>query len=284
MKKYLLICSLLLIAIIISCKKDDKLDDVALNGLGGDTWKRTALDNWLYDSLTAPYNIELKYKWDQSEFDMSYTLVPPREEQVIPVAQAIRNLWIEPYNQATGAVLFMKMYSPKLVVLSGIPAARTDGTGLAGVAEDGLKIILYDVNSFNKKDQASIDRIMHLLHHEFTHILNQKKAYPVEFKKVSAGSYTDGWLLAENPVGSGFVSKYAMKAPDEDFAEMVAYMLVKGKEEYEAYLHAAPDYENGIPKLREKEALVVQYFKDAYHVDFYDLQTRVQQAKKAFMD
>lgn len=143
MKKYLLICSLLLIAIIISCKKDDKLDDVALNGLGGDTWKRTALDNWLYDSLTAPYNIELKYKWDQSEFDMSYTLVPPREEQVIPVAQAIRNLWIEPYNQATGAVLFMKMYSPKLVVLSGIPAARTDGTGLAGVAEDGLKIILY---------------------------------------------------------------------------------------------------------------------------------------------
>ncbi|WP_142688142.1 substrate import-associated zinc metallohydrolase lipoprotein [Chitinophaga polysaccharea] len=283
MKKYLLICSLLLIAIIISCKKDDKLDDVVLNGLGG-TWKRTALDNWLYDSLTAPYNIELKYKWDQSEFDMSYTLVPPREEQVIPVARAIRNLWIEPYDQATGTALFMKMYSPKLVVLSGVPAARTDGAGIMGVAEDGLKIILYDVNSFSKKDKRAIDRIMHLLHHEFTHILNQKKAYPVEFNKVSAGSYTDGWQQAENPVSLSFVSNYAMKAPEEDFAEMVAFMLGRGKEEYEAYLHTAPDYEKGIQKLREKEALVVQYFKDAYHIDFYDLQTRVQQAKKAFMD
>jgi substrate import-associated zinc metallohydrolase lipoprotein len=284
MKKNLLICFLLLTAITISCSREDKLN-LALNGLGGDTWERTALDNWLYDSLTAPFNIELKYKWDQSEYDMAYTLVPPREEKVIPVAQALRKLWIETYNQEAGTDLFMKTYAPKQVVLSGSPALNSDGTAVQGLAEGGLKILLFDINSFDRKNHTLVNSMTHLLHHEFTHILNQKKAYPVEFNHITAGDYTSGWTVArEDPLTLGFVSNYARKDPGEDFAEIVAYMLKMGKEGYEEYLNTVPDNEDGIQKLRKKEALVVQYFRETYKLDFYSLQARVQLARKALTD
>lgn len=207
------------------------------------------------------------------------------EDKVIPVAQAVRKLWIDPYNEETGTTLFMKMYTPKQVVLSGILAANSNGTGVMGTAEDGLKITLFKVNDFDRKSPGSVDEILHLLHHEFTHILNQKKAYPVAFNNITPEGYTGDWVGAdEDPLTLGFVSDYARKHPAEDFAEMVANMLVKGKEGYEAYLHSTRNNDAGIQKLREKEALVVQYFKDAYQIDFYSLQTRVQLAKKAFMN
>lgn len=284
MKKKILICSLLLVVITISCRKEDNLN-VALNGLGGDTWKRTALDNWIYDSLTVPYNIELKYKWDQSEFDMSYDLVPPREDMVIPAARAIRKLWLEPYSEEAGTDLFMKMYTPKQVVLSGVLAVNLNGRGDGGMAEDGIRIILYNINWIANENKNIVTNMLHLLHHEFTHILNQKKAYPVEFNKITAGGYTNAWLTDNTyPLKLGFISGYARKSPQEDFAEMASQMLIMGKEEYEAYLHAVPGNDDGIQKLRDKEALVVQYFKDAYQIDFYSLQTRVQLAKKAYLN
>lgn len=284
MKKKILISSLLLVVITISCRKEDNLD-VALNGLGGDTWKRTALDNWIYDSLTVPYNIELKYKWDQSEFDMSYDLVPPREDMVIPVARAIRMLWIEPYNEEAGTDLFMKMYAPKQVVLAGVPAVNLNGIADGGMAEDGLRIILYNINWIGDNNRDIANSMMHLLHHEFAHILYQEKAYPAEFNKITASSYTSVWFSDDtDPLKLGFVSSYARKNPGEDFAEMVSQMLIMGKDEYEAYLHTVPGNDDGIQKLRDKEALVVQYFKDAYQIDFYSLQAHVQLAKKRYLN
>src|SRR5262252_6785298 len=83
---------------LVSCKKDDDLGNVnEIIGLGGDTWVKTDLDKWIYDTLTVPYNIAVKYKWDQFEFDLNKTLVPPREDVIKPVMRSVKKVWMDTY-------------------------------------------------------------------------------------------------------------------------------------------------------------------------------------------
>ena len=87
MKLILKITAIVLtISVFASCEKKDDLDTSNLLGLGGDTWTKGAIDKWLYDSMTKPYNVDVKYRWDPWEVDLSATLVPPEESQVIPVS------------------------------------------------------------------------------------------------------------------------------------------------------------------------------------------------------
>src|SRR6185503_7994734 len=101
MKTVKLIIAALSIGIIAaSCKKEDALGNVDnIPGLGGDTWAPGAIDVWIFDTLTVPYNIGVKYKWDQSELNDFFDkiLVPPREEKVIPLMSSIKKAWINVY-------------------------------------------------------------------------------------------------------------------------------------------------------------------------------------------
>ena len=90
-----------------SCKKEAPLPPLEdIPGLGGDTWVKGPIDYWIYDTLTAPYNIAVKYKWDQGEIDLDKTLVPPREEQIIPVMGSITKVWINTYVAEAGLLFF----------------------------------------------------------------------------------------------------------------------------------------------------------------------------------
>ncbi|MBD0293698.1 MAG: hypothetical protein ICV84_00635, partial [Flavisolibacter sp.] len=94
-KPLLVVLTILLFA---SCKKEEPLGNVdAISGLGGDVWAQGPIDKWIYDNLTVPYNIAVKYKWDQSEIELNKTVVPMREEQVIPVMSSIKKTWIDVY-------------------------------------------------------------------------------------------------------------------------------------------------------------------------------------------
>ncbi|PUZ23865.1 substrate import-associated zinc metallohydrolase lipoprotein [Chitinophaga costaii] len=288
MKFYKTVLLLLIITSSITACRKDKALNADITGLGGDTWAQGPIDKWLYDSMVVTNNIEMKYKWDQSEFDMEYTLVPPLEEQVIPTAKAVIRMWINPYNEEAGDSSFMKIYSPKQIVLSGSLAVQTDGSAVQGLAEGGLKILLFGINSFDPTNFSQVSEMGHLMHHEFTHILNQKKAYPIEFNKVTPDGYSGNWTVAaENSWTIGFVSNYARKEPGEDFAEQTSYMLIMGKAAYDSVVqHPFPDFpdslnnDDGIAKLKAKEKLVVDYFKDAYNLDFYSLQNKVQEGLK----
>ncbi len=286
MKNNKLLILFLIIGCSVACSKKDDLGK-PLTGLGGDTWASGPIDKWLYDSLVVPDNIEVKYKWDQSLFDMVYTLVPPKEEKVIPAMRDVIQFWIKPYNAEAGdSGLFMKNYAPKQLVLSGSIAIDPAGQAVAGLAEGGLQILLFGINDFVPDDYGSVADMAHLIHHEFTHILNQKKAYPTAYNLVTPSGYTGDWTVTQdNPWTLGFVSNYSRKAPGEDIAELVSTMLVMGRHAYDSALyHPYPLFpdslnnDDGISKLRQKEQIVVQYFNDSYHLDFYSLQTRVQAA------
>ena len=289
--------------ILISCKKEDELGNVDnIPGLGGDTWVPGPIDNWISDTLTTPYNIAVKYKWDQGELqdDFNKNLVPPKEEKVIPIMSAIKKVWINTYITEAG-LDFFKNISPKFFILVGSPA-YSNGSIKLGTAEGGRKVTLYDVNNFRIKgmpgyvlsDTDNVKQVFHTIHHEFAHILDQTIKVPVEFSQSSASSYTSDWLnvLAGDARNDGFISQYANSKKEEDWAEMVSLMIVEGKGSFDQYVDGI-NYTGTTPngttaaqakaRLRQKEAAVVSYYKQSWNIDFYSLQARSKAAINALL-
>ena len=283
-----------------SCKKDtiDLSQIENITGLGGDTWVAGPIDNWINDTLTIPYNISVKYKWDQFEdlADITKTLVPPKEESIIPILSAVKRVWIDSYiNEASEG--FFKKITPKFFYMIGSPAFESNGAIKLGVAEGGRKIILLNINSIKMKgmpeyalsDSNSSKEMFHTIHHEFGHILHQNIIYPIEFKNLNPNLITSNWqdhYPDEIAWNDGFVSAYAMNTNDDDFVETVSLMLVNGKGWFENLIASIPagvtdrgtTQQQAIARLRSKEAIVVNYFKQVYGIDFYKLQTRVRTA------
>lgn len=300
--KYIVVALGLSIA-VSSCNKEDALDvDATISGLGGDTWTGSQIDKWLYDSLVKPYNIGVKYKWDQFEFDISRTLVPPDEDKVIPVWSVLKDVWIKPYVAEAGPIFFNK-YSPKSFILAGSNSYNDNGSVILGTAEGGRKIVLYAVNKFRVKgmpgytpgtDSSFIKTyFIQTIHHEFAHILHQNVMYPQDYKRVNPILYTgQNWINVATAQArlDGFITPYAASGYDDDFAEMVAIMLVEGKVGFDRILtNLTGTSANGTTAatartyLRAKETLIVNYFKQVWDMDFYSLQNRCRTALNQYL-
>lgn len=266
---------ILLLTLLLACSKKEYLD-TDLPGLGGETWVKGPLDFWLDTNFVNPYNIEVKYRFDRYELSLNKDLVPITESQVEPVMTTIAQTWVQPYIDEAGATFFKK-YCQKQFVLVGSPQYNTNNTVTLGTAEGGRKVVLFALNAFSLNDKPGVREMLHTIHHEFAHILHQTIMYPVEFKTISTG-YTGSWndYSLQEALDRGFVTQYARSAPDEDFVEMVSTMLVEGRDGFDDIVASAPD--DGAAKLRQKEEIVVRYFKENWQIDFYSLQTRVQTA------
>ncbi len=284
----------LLLAGMASCRKADSLGDLSnIQGLGGDSTVWTPIDKWIFDTLTVPFNISVKYRWDQSELELNKSLTPPDESKIIPVLSAVKKVWIDTYIAEAGAN-FMKTLIPKFFVLVGSASWNTDGSITLGTAEGGRQITLYVLNDFRIKgmpgyqlsDSTNIKQMFHTIEHEFGHILHQTVLYPAEFKTIGVGFYTANWnnVTDQQAHSEGFISAYAMSAPDEDFVEMISIMLTEGKAGFDYLVNSIPPGTtmDGVTqaqaqsRLRQKEAIVVNYFKDVWGINFYSLQTRVR--------
>jgi substrate import-associated zinc metallohydrolase lipoprotein len=285
MFKYKIYLVVLALAIFASCKKEDDLGDVSqIPGLGGDTWAAGPVDNWIRDSLTTPYNVSAKYKWDQGELEFDKTLTPPKEEKIVPVLSSIKSVWIDNYVREAGIAFMMKLI-PKFFVLVGSASWNMDGTITLGTAEGGRQIMLYVLNDFRTKgmtgfvpsDSFNIKMMFHTIEHEFGHILHQTVLYPQAWKSISTGDYISDWNNTTDSSAheKGFITMYAQSAPDEDFVEMISMMLTEGKAGYEGILNTIKSA-TAKSKLRQKETIVVSYFKDVWGINFTSLQTRTR--------
>lgn len=279
---YLLI--LLLVIMTGACKKTDENLDRDIPGLGGDNWVTTPLDTWLYDNFTKPYNFAVKYKWERFELEPTKTMTPPKEEKVMPVMNLIKELWMDAYIELAGTNFF-NTYSPKEYVLVGSYEYNSNGTVKEGSAEGGRKITLYNLNTFLPSNKPVAKRMIHVIQHEFGHILHQNKMYPASFKMITPGDYTSDWNnRSEGFQEKGIITQYAQSNPDDDFVELIAFMLTEGKEAFESLL-ANPDIpESAVTKFRMKENIVVEYFKSSWDIDFYALQALMTEKSKTYFD
>ncbi len=278
-----------------SCTKDE---DLGKSLIDTSTPELNDVDDWIRENYTYPFNVEVKYRWDNSEVDNSKILTPPAKADVIPFLDKMKKIWIDPYVNA-GGIDFMKRFIPKQMILIGSHNYNDNGSIVLGQAEGGRKISLFDLNYINfdftgmsswekGKAMEPILRVFKTMHHEFGHILHQTVAYPIEYKKICTG-YTSNWMNFNdmNAKRLGFITAYSMLNPDEDFVEMLSTFLMSGDAGWNKIIDGIYIYdeswnkdeaaaEKARVKLRLKEKIMADYMLQVWNVNVYDLQAEIE--------
>lgn len=248
--------------------------------------KRDAFDKWLLENYTFPYNVEMKYKMEDIESDMKYHLVPADSAKTAKLSIIMKYLWFDAYNEVIGPD-FIKENMPRTIHFIGSPAYNSEGTMVLGTAEGGLKITLYMVNSLDDETLKDYDTMnkyyFHTLHHEFTHILNQKIPYDQSFKLITESGYVSGdWYTISDKTAhqAGFVTPYAMVEPLEDFAEMLSGYVTMSQSEWNAILADAGT--TGAASISAKLDIVRNYMQESWNVDIDQLRAAVLRRASTF--
>ena len=261
---------------LMSCSDDDPSSESIFPTTSP---KRDAFDKWLLENYTFPYNVEMKYKMEDIESDMKYHLVPADSAKTAKLSIIMKYLWFDAYNEVIGPD-FIKENMPRTIHFIGSPAYNSEGTMVLGTAEGGLKITLYMVNSLDDKTLKDYDTMnkyyFHTLHHEFTHILNQKIPYDQSFKLITESGYVSGdWYTIADKTAhqAGFVTSYAMVEPLEDFAEMLSSYVTMSQSEWNAILADAGT--TGATYISAKLDIVRNYMQESWNVDIDELRAAV---------
>lgn len=261
---------------LASCSEDD-LDSQSIYPT--DPVERDTFDLWLLKNYTWPYNVAFNYKMSDIETDMKYNLQPADSAKAAKLAIIVKYLWFDAYNEVCGTN-FVKENVPRVIQLIGTPAYNSEGTVVLGTAEGGLKVTLYMVNSLTDavlRDYSTLNEYyFHTMHHEFTHILTQKKPYNTAFDLITEAGYISGdWYQITDTEArqKGFVTAYAMSEPNEDFAEMMSVYVTSSNEEWQAIIDEAGD---GATAINDKLAILRAYMQDSWNLDIDDMRAAIQ--------
>ena len=242
----------------------------------------TVFDKWLHKNFVVPYNIQVQWRYEDNESDMSYYDVPADSAQSVELAHIIKYTCVEAYTEAAG-IDFTRRYFPKLFSFLGEFEYENSGNMKLGTAEGGKKIRLLGVNHLNayKNNRSSLDELyLKTIHHEFVHIVNQTKDYPREFGMVTPTGYVnDSWSSEKYGSGyekRGFVTAYSQKEEREDFAEVVSTYIISTEAQWNAILKnaivvgsdgkAASD-QPGVTAIQKKLEICKRYYKETFNVD-----------------
>lgn len=182
------------LTVLASCGNSNEPDANNLVTKIPATTHQTDFEKWLEKTLLIPYNIELRYRLDDNELVLSYPVVPANEAQSIRFAHILRHACLESYDETTGSKEFIRSTFPKLLQIVGSYRYSGSGTADEGMAEGGRKMTLFGINEIDFKNVDAMQATFKTVHHEFTHVLNQVKAYPTEFRSITSTSYVgESW-------------------------------------------------------------------------------------------
>lgn len=272
----------LLVLLASACSNDD-LDKESIFTETTQT-DSTPLDQWVKTNFTDPYNIRFLYRYNDKETNNYYNVIPADYDKSVALAILLKHVWIDTYTELVGQD-FMKTYSPRVYQLIG-SAEYNSSTGsiVLGTAEGGIKVTLFRVNDIDV-DHPVIDSdspypnteavpidlnywFFHTMHHEFCHILTQKKDYSTDFRTISTANYQRAsWINVKNEDAGvkGFVTGYASMEYNEDFAETYATYITHTEDAWNKLL------ENAIQvKLDENEDTIFTYDKNGNKFPVYD--------------
>lgn len=268
------------------CNKEDKLDSKSV--FVDSEIPKNALDNYLYNNYTKPYNVQILYKYNDNESNMTYRLVPAPYDASIRLSKLMLFLVMDPYSEVTGSTQFLRSNFPKIITYTGSVPVQTNGVIILGTAESGTKVSLYNLLELNettgKNSQFLTNGFFKTVHHEFQHILNQNKPYPSNFREISGSNYIeDEWntKYPNNTVGigsaiaAGFISPYASKADTEDFAELYSFYVTRSQADFDAMLNVENSTAAGRTLILSKLAIVKSYMKSEWGIDMDILRANI---------
>ena len=267
---------LLLTVGIISCSDDQPKDPTIFPTTSE---KLNDFEQWLDVNYRSPYNIRFKYKLEDSETDLSYHFIPADSAKTAKLAIITKYLWFDAYAEVLGPE-FMKLNAPRILVAIGTPGYTRQRTEVVGSADGGYKVILGKVNSLTDQALADYETMttyyFHTMHHEFTHILNQKKPYNTAFNLISQSDYVrSNWSHQKESDAhrAGFVSPYAMSDGFEDFAETLAFYVTLTPAQWNDILKDAGN--SGAPIINQKLEIIKDYMLTSWNIDLDRLRASV---------
>ena len=236
---------------------------------------RNTFERWLLKNYTTPYNIDFQYKLKDGETDLTYNLVPADSAKTAKLAMITKFLWFDAYTEVVGPD-FLKESAPRIIVAVGSSAYTRQRTEVVGSAEGGYKVTLNKINALTDEllhdYSAMTEYYFHTMHHEFTHILNQRKPYNPAFDLVTQSGYVSGnWLnvSTRDARRAGFVSPYAMMNGAEDFAEMLSFYVTYTPQAWQAILDEAGT--RGANLINQKLTLIKDYTQSSWGLDLDQL-------------
>jgi substrate import-associated zinc metallohydrolase lipoprotein len=267
-----------IIAVTLGACSEEEGPDMDVSVITVENDNLNPFDDYLSKLYTEPYNIRFMYKMEDTESDMDYQLVPAIYENSVKMANLVKYLCLDAYEDVAPDG-FLEKYFPKMIMLVGSPAYRNNGTMVLGTAEGGLKITLYNINNLDVTNaNALYDYYFRTIFHEFSHILHQTSDFTPDFDKISATDYVGGsWNDAWEPGASleaGFISDYSSKEPDEDFVELIAHYITYSEEDWAETMEAAGA--SGSAAIGEKIAIIKSYLAQVWEIDMDDLRASIQ--------
>ena len=290
MKKLIYSITIILAALAASSCLRDVIEPESV--IKDSTVEMNDFDRWLEVNFLKPYNIEFKYRYALNESDMGYYTVPADVNSSVIYAHLVKYLCIDTYDEIAG-VTFTRSYFPKMFFLIGTWEYRNNGSIVLGTAEAGKKIMLAGVNElplvFQYYSGAELDDYLNTyyiktIHHEFTHILNQNKAFSDAFKLITPATYVaDACFDTDNYWrGRGYITAYAQSEPREDFAELLSEYVTHNAAWWDQQIAAAsketaevrktdPSAEDGAALIESKIDIVRNYMQDSWKIDIDEL-------------
>lgn len=223
------------VSLICACSSDDPSSESIFNT---NSPERTDFDKWLLTNYTNPYNIQFNYLYNDKLSDNYYNVIPAGAGNSKAMAILLKHVWLDAYTEVAGAD-FVKSNAFRVIQLIGSPEYDGQGSIVLGTAEGGIQVTLFRINEldlnhiyvnqdspYRSKDALPLDLnywYFHTMHHEFCHILTQKKDYSTDFQAISSGKYhSSDWINVKDADApkEGFVTGYASGEYNEDFAEV----------------------------------------------------------------
>lgn len=283
MKKLSYIFLLCLIAWgFASCKDDQFTESIFVDPVEDEDAYTREFDLWLKKYFTDKYNVEVLYKLDDNATDPSYNIVPVSLSKADTVAHLALYLWYDVYDSIVSSD-FLKEYGPKMLQFIGSPMINAaQGTEKLGYAEGGNKITLLKLNEMKSDDINQMNEyIFKTMHHEFSHILHQQKAYPKEFGLINPEDYDPNrWQDRTDKEARqlGYITAYASSQTREDFVETIANYIVKTDADWAKAMEEAGEYGSAI--ILQKLDMCRAWLAEKWEIDLDALHVEVQKRQE----
>ena len=264
----------------VACEpKNEFTDSIFIDPVAEDTASYTYIfDQWLDEFFTQPYNVDFLYKLDDNATDPNYNVVPVSIGMADTLAHLALYLWYDVYDSIVGPK-FLSQYGPKMIQLIGSPMINAaQGTEKLGYAEGGIKITLIKINKMETSNMSQLNEyVFKTMHHEFSHILHQQKAYPKEYGQINPSDYDPNrWQdrSDEEAWKMGYVSAYGSSQAREDFVEVIANYIVKSDKDWQTMLSVAG--EEGAAIIKQKWEICNTWLAEKWNIDLQAMHEEVQ--------
>src|SRR5688500_8737825 len=271
------------LTIVTACYPDEEVASPAKTQPFSDD----PLDQYIQTNFVDEYGVAVRYKYVDRYVDQNKRVTPPKLEVVQPMLDFLTEFWIEPFTDVANGNRFFRDHVPAEVILIGSTMYNADGTVTLGTADAGARITLTEVNFVNVENRDWVFRQLGTIYHEFAHIVHQRYNLPPSWQEISPEGYTSlgSWfnLSDEEALQRGFVSPYGTSTFNEDFAEIVAFLLFR-PDFYTRFIDDEPDCatvacverNEGRARLRRKYNAILEHYQQNTGVDLLEVRAIIQ--------